>query len=65
MLTWFFALPAGLGGLVLGWVQYRAASREGLSRTRPMTGMALGAVGTVAAVAYLIFLIRHPDLDIQ
>ncbi|MFI6657515.1 hypothetical protein ACIBL8_18580 [Streptomyces sp. NPDC050523] len=65
MLTWLLALPAGLAGVVLGYVQYRAASREGLSRTRPITGMALGAVGTFAAVAYLIFLVRHPDLDIQ
>jgi hypothetical protein len=64
MLTWLLALPAGLAGLVLGCLQYRAASREGLNRTGPVAGMVLGAVGTAAAVAYLAFLVTHPDLDI-
>jgi hypothetical protein len=65
MLTWLIALPAGLSGAGLGFVAYRTASREGASRGRSVTAMALGAVGSAAAVAYLAFLIRHPDLDIN
>lgn len=65
MLVWFVALPLGLTGLVRGVIEYRAASRLGASRAQPLTGLALSAVGTTAAIAYMIFLLTHPDLPIQ
>ncbi|WP_327422653.1 hypothetical protein OG763_22625 [Streptomyces sp. NBC_01230] len=65
MLVWLLALPLGLTGLVRGCIEYRAASRRGTSRARPLVGLVLSFLGTSAAVAYLIFLLTHPDLPIQ
>lgn len=65
MLVWALALPLGLTGLVRGSIEYRAASRQSASRTQPLTGLVLSCLGTVAAVAYMIFVFTHPDLLIQ
>ncbi|WP_232789792.1 hypothetical protein [Streptomyces jeddahensis] len=65
MLVWLLALPLGLTGLVRGSIEYRAASRQGASRAQPLTGLVLSSVGTVAAVAYMVFVFTHPDLLIQ
>ncbi|MEE1817764.1 hypothetical protein PUR59_22420 [Streptomyces sp. SP18ES09] len=65
MLVWALALPLGLTGLVLGAIEYRAASRQGVSRARPLMSLALSSVGTAAAVAYMLFVFAHPDLAIQ
>ncbi|MFI1189160.1 hypothetical protein [Streptomyces californicus] len=65
MLVWILVLPLGLTGIVRGVIEYRAASRQGTSRAQPRTGLALSTVGTVAAVAYMIFVFTHPDLPLQ
>ncbi|MFD3331259.1 hypothetical protein ACFWV1_01145 [Streptomyces sp. NPDC058700] len=65
MLVWVLALPLGLTGLVLGALEHRAASRQGVSRAQPLTGLALSSVGTAAAVAYMLFVFTHPELPIQ
>ncbi|MFF4168861.1 hypothetical protein [Streptomyces sp. NPDC001744] len=65
MLVWALALPLGLTGIALGAVEYRAASRQGVSRTQPLTGLALSSVGTAAAVAYMLFVFTRPDMPIQ
>ncbi|MET7368338.1 hypothetical protein ABZS61_21250 [Streptomyces sp. NPDC005566] len=65
MLVWLMALPLGLAGLVRGSIEYRAASRQSAGRGPSVTGLALSSIGTVAAVAYMIFVFTHPDLPIQ
>ncbi|MFE2019384.1 hypothetical protein ACFW9O_15275 [Streptomyces sp. NPDC059499] len=65
MMVWAFALPMGLTGVVRGFIEWRAASREGVGRAEPLIGLALATVGTAAAVAYMIFVFTHPDLPIQ
>lgn len=65
MIVWPLALPIGLTGVVRGWIECRAASRQGLSRVNPLIGLALAAMGTAAAVAYMIFVLTHPDLSVQ
>ncbi|MFD8418401.1 hypothetical protein [Streptomyces sp. NPDC059466] len=65
MIVWPLALPVGLTGAVRGVIEYRAASRQGVSRVPPLTGLALGTVGTAAAIAYMIFVFTHPDLPVQ
>lgn len=64
-LVWALALPLGLTGFVPGAIGYRTASRQGLSRTQPLTGLALSSVGTAAAVAYMFFVFAHPRLPTQ
>lgn len=65
MVVWPLALPIGLAGVVRGIIECRAASRQGVSRVQPLIGLALGTVGTPAAIAYMIFVFTHPDLPIQ
>ncbi|MFJ5267155.1 hypothetical protein [Streptomyces sp. NPDC088358] len=65
MIVWPLALPIGLTGVVRGLIECRAASRLGVSRTQPLTGLVLGTIGTAAAAAYMIFVFTHPDLPIQ
>ncbi|WP_228993668.1 hypothetical protein [Streptomyces sp. DH8] len=65
MLIWLVVLPLGLTGLVRGVIEYRAASRQDTSRTQPLIGLSLSTVGTGAAVAYMIFVVMHPDLPVQ
>lgn len=65
MVVWPLALPIGLAGVVRGFIECRAASRQGVSRAQPLIGLALAAVGTAAAVVYMIFVFTHPDLPIQ
>lgn len=65
LLVWMLALPVGLTGLVRGVIEYRAASREGTSRTKSLTGLVLSSIGTAAAVAYMMFVFTHPNLEIQ
>jgi len=48
------ALGVGLFGLAIGWpARSRAAGRTGRSRTRGMSAIGLGVVGTVLAVLHL------------
>lgn len=65
LVVWMVALPVGLTGLVRGAIEYRAASRQGMSRTKSLIGLVLSSIGTAAAVAYMIFIFTHPYLDIQ
>ncbi|URM91541.1 hypothetical protein LUW75_17920 [Streptomyces sp. MRC013] len=65
VLVWLLALPLGLTGLVRGCVELRTASRLNTSRTAPVTALVLSALGTGAAVAYVVFVFTHPDLPIQ
>ncbi|MET7618830.1 hypothetical protein [Streptomyces sp. NPDC005408] len=65
MVVWLLALPLGLAGLVRGVVENRAASQHGASRVQTLIGLGLASLGTAAAVAYMIFVITHPDLLIQ
>ncbi|MFF8290996.1 hypothetical protein ACF068_17445 [Streptomyces sp. NPDC016309] len=65
MLVWLLALPLGATGLVRSLLDLRTASRFGHPRTPPLLALALSATGTAAAVAYLLFLLTHPDLPIQ
>lgn len=65
MLVWLLALPLGVTGLVRGSIECRDAARRSESRTRPLTGLVLSALGTAAAVAYMIFVFTHPDVSIQ
>lgn len=65
MLTWVLVLPLGATGLALGVRDYRAARRAGVSRAGPVTALALAAVGTSAALAYMVFALSDPDLPVQ
>ncbi|MFC9915671.1 hypothetical protein [Streptomyces sp. NPDC059862] len=64
-LVWLLALPLGLAGLVRGAIEYRAASHQSASRAEPLAGLVLSSLGTAAAVAYMVFVLTHPDLPIQ
>lgn len=59
----YLALPLGVAGLWYGIAHHRSPDKE--LRAQARTGLALAAVGTAAAVAYLIFLATHPDILIQ
>lgn len=65
MLVWVLALPLGVTGLVRGVIEYRAASRGGGSRTQPLIALVLSSLGTVAALAYMVFVFTHPELPVQ
>lgn len=65
MIVWVVALPLGIAGLVRGVIEFRAASRLGHDRGAPLTALVLSAVGTTAAVLYMVFVFTHPDLLIQ
>lgn len=65
LLVWILALPAGLAGLTLAVLEYRAARRELRAVARAVVSGVLSLVGTAAAIAYLIFVITHPDLPVQ
>lgn len=63
MVVCYLALPLGVTGLWYGMAHHRSPDRE--LRAQARTGLALAAVGTAAAVAYLIFLAGHPGIPIQ
>lgn len=59
----YLALPLGVTGLCYGIAHHRSPDRE--LRAQARTGLVLSAVGTAAAVTYVIFLAVHPDMLIQ
>ncbi|MFH8337843.1 hypothetical protein [Streptomyces sp. AM6-12] len=59
------ALPLALIGLVRSWVEYRASGAGRASRRRAVAGGGLSLLGATAAIAYLVFLARHPELPVQ
>ncbi|WP_416485623.1 DUF5958 family protein [Streptomyces sp. CL12] len=61
----FGALPFALVGLVRAWVEYRASRAGRASGRRALVGGGLSLLGATAAVAYLVFLARHPELPVQ
>ncbi|MER5914841.1 hypothetical protein ABT124_31365 [Streptomyces sp. NPDC001982] len=65
MLTCFVALPLGLIGLVCACIEHLEALDGRASRPRAVVGGLLSLVGTLAAIAYLVFLFTHPDLPAQ
>lgn len=65
MLVWALALPLGLTGLVLGYIELRTATKLNRSRGGPLTALALSSVGTAAAITYMTFVFTHPELSIQ
>ncbi|MGA4799117.1 hypothetical protein [Streptomyces lavendulocolor] len=58
-------LPLGLAGLVRGCWELRTASTPHTGRARPLTALALSTAGTLASVAYLTYVLTHPELPIQ
>ncbi|MEU6465164.1 hypothetical protein [Streptomyces sp. NPDC046976] len=61
----FGALPFALIGLVRAWVEHRASRAGRASGRRALVGGGLSLLGATAAIAYLVFLARHPELPVQ
>nr|WP_145486672.1 MULTISPECIES: hypothetical protein [Streptomyces] len=60
----FGALPSALIGLVRAWVEYRASRAGRAGGRRALVGGG-ALLGVTAAIAYLVFLARHPELPAQ
>lgn len=61
----FGALPFALVGLVRAWAEYRASRAGRASGRRALVGGGLSLPGATAAIAYLVFLARRPELPVQ
>ncbi|WP_329457034.1 hypothetical protein [Streptomyces sp. NBC_01497] len=65
ILVSFVTLPLALVGLVRAYVEHRASRSGRASGPRAAVGAVLSLLGATAAIAYMVFLARHPELPVQ